>query len=662
MRADLPIPGPLWGDHPERRLTPSGSRQRCAAAWRDAASRLADAAGALRHRRDARWLAKVQAAQSAALSPNDEDALHAVRAALLRHGLTEATLVPAFALVSRTAERCLGVRPFGTQLIAARAVLDNRLAEMATGEGKTLAVGLAAAVGALTGMPVHVVTANDYLVVRDAQRLQPLYAALDLAVGWVTQGDQATARARAYACDVMYITAQELVFDYLRDGQGARPVAAAVAGAAQHRAPPARAMLRGLCMAIVDEADSVLVDEARVPLILSQQADPTVPPALAQRALGFARTLHDAVDFGVDRSTLAATLTVHGRDRLDRTASSLADASASPAWRTRLQREHLVCTALAALHAYQRDRHYLVRDGKVEIIDETTGRVAVGRAWSNGLQQLIELKEGCPPSPSIGSLAQLTYQRFFPRYLRLGGFSGTLREARSELMSTYGLAVRRVPLRRPCLRRVEPARLYPDHEALWEAVAGRIGWLHRGGRPVLVATDSVGDAQALSRRLVLLGLPHALLHARNDAEEARVVAQAGQRGAITVSTNMSGRGTDIELGPGVRELGGLHVVCCQLNGARRIDRQLAGRAARQGDPGSVETMLSLDTALLARALPAPMREWLRSAAARLPSWAVRSLARTVQRAEEQRERLHRKRLFEEDERSARQLGFCGPAE
>ena len=659
-RADLPIPGPLWGDRPERRLTPSGSRQRCVAALRDAAGRLADAAGALRSRRDARWLAKVHAAQAPTPSPEDPDALHTVRAALLRHGMTETSLVLAFALVSTTAERCLGVRPFGTQLIAARAVLGNRLAEMATGEGKTLATGLAAAVGALAGMPVHVVTANDYLVVRDAQRLQPLYAALGLRVGWVTRGDPPGDRARAYACDITYTTAQELVFDYLRDGQATKPVTAGETGSAQRRAPPA--MLRGLCMAIIDEADSVLVDEARVPLILSRQTDSTVPLALAQQALGFAGTLHETVDFKLDRATLAVTLTAHGRDRLDVAATSMADASASPAWRNRLQREHVICTALAALHAYQRDRHYLVRDAKVEIIDETNGRVAVGRAWSNGLQQLVELKEGCPPSPSMGSLAQLTYQRFFPRYLRLGGFSGTLREARAELMRTYGLPVHRVPLRRHCLRTVEPTRLYPDHEALWEAVASRISQLHRCARPVLVATDSVGDAEALSRKLVLLGLPHALLHARNDREEARLVALAGQRGAITVSTNMSGRGTDIELGDGVQGLGGLHVICCQLNGARRIDRQLAGRAARQGEPGSVETMLSLDTALLVRALPAPLREWLRRATNTLPSWAVRSLLRAVQRAEEKRERLHRKRLFEEDERCARQLGFCGPAE
>jgi preprotein translocase subunit SecA len=321
-----------------------------------------------------------------------------------------------------------------------------------------------------------------------------------------------------------------------------------------------------------------------------------------------------------------------------------------------------VCTALAALHLHQRERHYLVRDGRVQIIDQATGRVAAGRVWSDGLQQLVELKEGCAPTPAMATLAQLTYQRFFPRYVRLGGVSGTLCEARSELLATYGLSVRRVPLRRRCRRRVGPMRLHAGHDSLWTAVAGRVAQLHAQARPVLVATDSVADAQALSERLRASGLPHSLLHASNDEAEAEVVARAGQRGAITVTTNIAGRGTDIELGPGVQALGGLHVICCQLNSARRIDRQLAGRAARQGDAGSVETMISLDSALLARAWPARWRAGARRLATALPSWAVRALARAPQWAEENSQREQRRRLIESDERAERQLGFGGPSE
>lgn len=678
-RADLPIPGPLWGDYPERRLVPRHWARRCGTTLRDAADRLMDAAGPLLRWRDARWLAEVHAARAAMRPLDDHVALHAVRGALLRHGLTAPALAQALALASNVAQRCLGLQPFDAQLIAARAVLDNQLAEMATGEGKTLAVALAAAAGALAGMPVHVVTANDYLVARDAKRFQAMYAALGLSVGWVEQSDAADARARAYAADITYVTAKELVFDYLRDALTARsPVPAvptrpgapiqrrrgalAAPLARLHSAKMAPALLRGLCMAIVDEADAILIDEARVPLILSQRADPATTPRHAHHALRFARTLHAGTDFHLDVATLTAALSEHGRERLDRSAASLADACASPAWRNRLHREHAVCTALAALHLYQRDRHYLVRDDKLQLIDEITGRVAEGRILSNGLQQLIEVKEGCEPSPSVSTLAQLTYQRFFPRYVRLGGLSGTLREARSELIAAYGLSVRRVPLRCRCLRRVEPTRLYPSHDALWEAVAERIARLHLGARPVMVATDSVAEAQALAHRLDQRGLPHAVLHARNDQDEARVVAQAGRCGAITVTTNMSGRGTDIELDAGARALGGLHVICCQLNNAHRIDRQLAGRAARQGDPGSVETLLSLDSTLLARTLPAPVRTCLRSVAATLPSWVVRALACGCQWIEEQSQRVQRRRLIELDERSARQLGFGGLAE
>ena len=666
--ADMPIPGLLWGDYPERRVAPRRLAERCAAALRSGGDRLADAAAALLRPADARWLAEVHGARAALALLDQTLALRTVREALLRHGLTPPVLVQALALAAHTAQRGLGTLPFDTQLLAARAVLRNQLAEMATGEGKTLAVALAAAVGALAGMPVHVITANDYLVARDAQRLQPLYAALGLRVGWVVQPDVAAVRAQAYACDITYVTAKELVFDYLRDaltGTAQRPRRDALAAPLSRLQPgaaaPTQALLRGLCMAIVDEADACLIDEARVPLILSQNADTAAPQDHARHALGFARTLHAGADFALDATAMTATLTDHGRARLERAAASLAQACASAAWRNRLHREHAIGTALAALHLYQRERHYLVRDAKVLIIDPTTGRVADGRVWSNGLQQLIEIKEDCAPSPALATLAQLTYQRFFPRYVRLGGLSGTLRDVRGELAASYGVSVRRVPLRRPCRRRVGAARLFANHAALWAAVAQRVVQLHRSGQPVLVAADSVADAQALAQQLAQHGLAHAVLHARNDHDEALVVARAGARGAITVTTNISGRGTDIELGPGVAALGGLHVICCQLNSARRIDRQLAGRAARQGDPGSVETMLSLDNALLAT-LPVPLRSLLRRTARALPSWAVRGLARAPQWAEEQSQRVQRQRLIEHDERSERRLGFGGSAE
>ncbi len=660
LTAHLPTPGLLWGDHPERRVSPRALGERINALLRAGGDRIAAGFG----HGNAAFIARVRAAATPLAL--DKNLLPALRRDLKRDGFTDHTLVRALALVLVAAERSLGVVAYDTQLIAARAVLDDRLAEMATGEGKTLAVALAAATAALAGMPVHVVTANDYLVARDAERLAPLYAALGLRVGTVVQPDTPAVRALAYACDVTYVTAKELVFDYLRDR-----LAVADADTASGRdtmLAPARSprLLRGLCMAIIDEADAILIDEARVPLILSQARQDPQALLHAEQTLQLARGLQPGRDFALDRAALGASLTDAGRARLEAAAQT----GVGAAWRNRLHREHAVCMALAALHLYQRERHYLVQDppqnsqqgAKVVLIDDTTGRVAQGRAWSNGLQQLVELKEGLAISAPMVTLAQLTYQRFFPRYHRLGGLSGTLRDSRGELLHTYGLAVRRVPLRRPCRRSVLPSRLFADHTALWHAVAERVAALHRHGRPVLVAADSVAEAEALSQRLAVLGLAHATLHARDDADEARVVAAAGQPGAITVTTNMAGRGTDIELGPGVAACGGLHLICCQLNNARRIDRQLAGRSARQGDPGSVQTCLSLDTALLARSLSTTMRKALRRVAQHLPGWAVDALARSAQRREEQRQRLQRKRLADHDLRQQQQLGFGGAGE
>ena len=666
--AHLPVPGLLWGDYPERRLAPRRAGERFNAAVRSLADNLGDMAGPWSRRGDAAWLAQVRAAEASLQSTDDQAVLQSLRADLVRKGLAPDVVMRAFAFTAHAVRRCFGVRLFDSQLIAARAVLDNRLAEMATGEGKTFVVAVAAATAAVAGMPVHVVTANDYLVTRDASNLSQFYSALGLTVGAVVQADDPAARARAYGCNVTYVTAKELVFDYLRDrlagSQGgasgrrsdalAAPLARLARSQGETRPAP---LLRGLCMAILDEADAILIDEARVPLVLSLPADTAHAHASALTSLQLAGALHEGIDFTVDHTARTAELTRHGREQLEAAAASL------PAtWRNSLHREHTVCMALAALHLFQCERHYLVRDGEIAIIDETTGRVAAGRAWSEGLQQLIEAKEGCRPSAPLVTLAQLTYQRFFPRYVRMGGVSGTLCEARSELLSSYGLSVQRIAPRRRCRRIVGPMRLFASHPELWRAVAARVAEFHRSGRPVLVATDSVAEAQALGEQLARHGLRHAELHARNDHEEARIVAQAGQPGAITVTTNMAGRGTDIVLGPEVDQRSGLHLICCQLNSARRIDRQLAGRTARQGDAGSLEAWLSLDTALLARSIPDALRPLLRRCAGALPSWGVRWLARMPQRSEERRQRAQRQRLIELDERMERQLAFGGAGE
>ena len=655
--ADLPMPGLLWGDYPERRTAaPDRRRPALPAALRA----VADRTQRLRGRAQARLLADFTTQRSAFRMLDERQLRETVltlRLALQTDGLLETHIARAFALIGVACERTLDISVFDTQVIAADIVLGNRLAEMATGEGKTHAVALAAATAALAGVPVHVVTANDYLAARDAELLRPLYAALGLSVGAAMQGQQAVQRRAAYACDITYCTAKELVFDYLRDGLGRTrdPLQQHLNQLAGEAGEPP--LLRGLCMAIVDEADSILIDEARVPFILSRALDNEQESGYLSQSLAIARRLRTDADFRLDVPVRTAALTDEGRARL----ATMVQGHAA-VWRNSLHRDEMVSAALAALHLYRRDRHYLVRDGKVLIIDDTTGRVAPGRAWSRGLHQLIELKEGCTPTAPQETAAQITYQRFFPRYLRLGGLSGTLRESAGELRAHYDLAVQRVPLRRPDRRTVFPARLFRDQAALWESVAQRVVELNGNCRPVLVGTDTVADSEALSQHLVALGVKHAVLNARNDQAEALVVARAGQRGAITIATNMAGRGTDIRLGSGVAAFGGLHVLCCQLNPARRIDRQLAGRCARQGDPGSVETWLAADTPLFRQALPAILRRLIAARAAALPSPLVRALATSVPRRVERRHLEERKRLLQQDKTLDRRLSFGGPLE
>jgi preprotein translocase subunit SecA len=595
--------------------------------------------------------------------------LHRLRAYLGRDGLTDAHLAEAFALVREVTRREIGLAHFDTQLIAARLMLAGSLAEMATGEGKTLAALLAAATGALAGIPVHVITSNDYLVERDAERVRPVFTALGLTVGTVTQPMAPAERAAAYGCHATYCTAKELVFDYLRDHLAFRPgrgdlqrrvaqLATPGSGTGQAAAGP---LLRGLCLALVDEADSILIDEARTPLILSQNLVTADETGFHAQALRLAGLLLVRRDYTLDPQTLSAHLTAAGRKAVQSSARRL-----GPRWGDPRHGLELVALALAARHLFQRDRHYLVRDGQVAIIDETTGRVAEGRVWSRGLHTLIELKEGCEPTGTQSTMAQITYQRFFPRYLRLGGMSGTLHEARGELMALYGAAVHAVPLRRPSRRARWPMRLFGRSAARWQAVVHEVARLHAEGRPVLVGTDSVADSEHLSTLLQAHGLPHAVLNARHDSAEAELVADAGHTGRITVATNMAGRGTDIPLGAGVAERGGLHVICCQHNAARRIDRQLQGRCARQGEPGSFQALLSLEDGLFAtHAWAARLGAWLLAMtprAAQLPGWLAPWLAALPQQVESMRQARARGALQAQDAALDRQLSFGGRGE
>lgn len=650
----LPRPGVLHGAYPQR---PDAPPPRWLAALATAWRLLPRPGECLGTRRFLQAVQQATAVLAALPEPGRIARLQAVRATLARQGLAAAVLPEALALAADAAQRQLGLVPHAVQLLAARTMLQGRLAEMATGEGKTLAAFLAAAVAGLAGVPVHLVTANDYLVQRDAAWLQPAYAALGLSVGTVVQPDGPVQRMAAHRCHVTYCTARELVFDWLRDQLARRGATTDLQLRAATGLP---LLLRGLCCAFIDEADAILLDDAMTPLVLSHSLPDEDELARCRAAWRISGLLGARRDYRLHTAERSAELTEAGSAAV---AAHLQRLGVAPA--ARRQTTDAVRLALAARHLYQRDRHYLVRDGKLLLIDETTGRVAEGRVWSRGLQALVELKEGCKPSGSSRTLTQTTFQRFFPRYLLLGGMSGTLNESRAELATAYGLALRRIPLRRPSRRLHRPTRLHATDAARWTGVVAEAQRLHAAGLPVLLATDSVADSERASALLTRAGLPHEVLNARHDAAEAAIVARAGQAGAITVATNMAGRGTDIAVPADVAAAGGLQVLACQHNPARRLDRQLAGRCARQGQPGAVQRWLALDAGLfllhprLARAAAALCR--------RLPGAVVQGpladlLAALPQRLAERHDAGRRAALRQDDRTTCEQLGFAGPAD
>jgi preprotein translocase subunit SecA len=542
-----------------------------------------------------------RAALECALASDQEllDSAVQLRQRLRREGFGVIELAAqAFALVREAAARTIGQRHFDVQLVGGWAMLNGMVAEMETGEGKTITATLTAATAALAGRAVHVITVNDYLAERDAESMGPVFRALGISVGCVKQGMDPEARRAAYRCDVTYCSNKEIAFDYLRDRMvlGGRPRSIAMkmealsgAGVGQ------RLLLRGLQFAIVDEADSVLVDEARTPLILSAEARQTQEEVLHEQALALARQLDDG-DFEIRDN--GVEISEQGLDRLEELCEPL-----KGVWRGPRRREQLVRQALSALHVFQRDKHYLVRDGKVVIIDENTGRLMPDRSWEQGLHQLIEIKEACEVTGRRETLARISYQRFFRRYVHLSGMTGTASEVASELWAVYRLRVATIPCNKPSRRARCADRVFGRSELKWRAVVERIRQLRADGVPVLVGTRSVAASEKLARLLEEAQLPFRLLNARQDRDEAEIVARAGDPGCVTVATNMAGRGTDIKLAPGIAELGGLHVIATELNDSARIDRQLFGRCGRQGDPGSCEAILAIEEDLVASFMP-----------------------------------------------------------
>jgi preprotein translocase subunit SecA len=489
-------------------------------------------------------------------------------------------LPEAFGLSCVAARRVTGLKAFDVQLAAAVVLHQQAIAEVATGEGKTLIGVFPVYLNALVGKGAHVVTVNDYLAQRDAELLGPIFRTLGLTVGVLQQGMQEQERYPAYNADITYGTGSEFGFDFLRD---------------RLKAATSRTQDLPFWAALVDEADSIFIDEARTPLIIANPTRLATPDeqVVYLWADRLARQMNADEHFSWDQQKHKMELTLAAKQ-----LARWSDPPCGPYEHAMDKMEEALEKALQAHYRFRRDQHYMVDNGKVIIIDEYTGRSMPDRQWQKGLHQAVEAKEGVPITFGDEHAAQVTYQTFFKLYKRLAGMTGTAAQNRWELRRVYKRWVVCVPTNRPCIRDDMPPRVFPTEDAKFDAVVEAVLQLQAQGRSVLIGTRSVDKSEKLSERLKKVGVEHQVLSARHHASEAKVVAEAGQVGRVTIATNMAGRGTDIKPAPEVIAEGGLHVLGTEWHDSRRIDRQLMGRAGRQGDPGSSQFYLSLEDELL----------------------------------------------------------------
>ncbi|MEO8152321.1 MAG: hypothetical protein ABI605_04565 [Rhizobacter sp.] len=566
-------------------------------------------------------------------------------------------LAAVFACVGEASRRRLKMWPHPVQFTGARVLLQGRLAEMQTGEGKTLVAALAATAMAGSGAAVHVVSTNDYLAQRDCEEMLPLFEFFGLRGSFVKGGMEPDERRAAYAHDVCYVSGKELVFDYLKDrlaGHGVLPTRVtqlrqlSAGSTAEGQVP----LIPALHFAIVDEADSVLIDEARTPMIISREAPGIYEPELLQWAIAAARSLRTDEHYRISLTR-----------ELELLPGAVDHAGAPPAgtravWRSAQWRELLLRQALTALHLFLRDQHYILVEGKVQIVDESTGRVMADRSWEQGLHQLIEAKEELEFSKGRETMARMTFQRFFRRYFLLAGLTGTAAEASRELWSVYRLPVRRIPPNRGNGRKRLADRCEPTLAGKWKAVADEACAAAARGQPVLVGTRSVEASEQVAEEFARRGAAYVVLNARQDAEEAQIVAQAGEAGRITVATNMAGRGTDIKPTPAARAAGGLHVILTEFHESPRVDRQLFGRSGRQGDPGSAQAIVSPHDSLFTQQ-PAVVRQMLAGLRGAPQRMALALLVRLAQRRAERRAYRVRMQTLRQDRELNRLIGFAG---
>ena len=491
--------------------------------------------------------------------------------------VTDEILPQAFATCREAARRVLKQFPFKVQIMGAIVLNDGDVAEMRTGEGKTLTCTMSVYLNALTGRGVHVVTVNEYLASRDAEWMGSIYRFLGLTVGCNTRSLAPSEKREAFLCDITYTTNSEVGFDYLRDNMVTTMEAR---------------VLRPLYMAVIDECDSILIDESRTPLIISGGQKQTANYYIT--ADRFAKSLSSR-HYEIDVKTKTCHLTDEGNDAAQRAfgikniyAMEYADLV------------HNIHQALKANYIMQRDVDYMVKENAIVIVDQFTGRMLPGRQYSDGLHQAIEAKEGVKVNPETSTLATITYQNYFRLYEKIGGMTGTAKTEEEEFMDTYNMRVVAIPTNRPIQRIDAPDKVYQNKEFKFKALVQEVKERHEKGQPVLVGTVAVETSEYISHLFDLAGIPHEVLNAKNHEREAHIIERAGQKGAVTIATNMAGRGTDIKLGEGVKELGGLAVIGSERHESRRIDGQLRGRSGRQGDPGYSRFYVSLDDELMLR--------------------------------------------------------------
>lgn len=487
-------------------------------------------------------------------------------------------LVETFATMREAAKRVLGLYPFRVQLQGGMALHEGNIAEMKTGEGKTLTATMPVYLNAISGKGVHVVTVNDYLATRDAEEMGELYRWMGLTVGLNLNSKNADEKRDAYNCDITYSTNNELGFDYLRDNMVVYKE---------------QMVQRPLNFAILDEVDSILIDEARTPLIISGQAEGST--SYYTRTDFFVKGLKEDEDYTIDVQSKTINLTEEGIEKAEDTfnVKNLYDVENQTLI-------HHLDQALRANYIMILDKDYVVKDDEVKIVDQFTGRIMEGRRYSDGLHQAIEAKEDVEIQKESKTMATITFQNFFRRYAKLSGMTGTAKTEEEEFREIYNMDVIAVPTNRPVARDDKDDLLYPTLDSKFKAAARDIKERHEIGQPVLVGTVAVETSEVISRYLQELDVPHEILNAKNHFKEADIIVNAGQPGAVTIATNMAGRGTDIKLGPGVKELGGLAVIGTERHESRRIDNQLRGRSGRQGDPGVSQFYLSLEDDLMRR--------------------------------------------------------------